>query len=60
MPGSTARGVRRHAQGPGLPRRRREAQHDGRSRPGEEMDALVRETLKLPQDVAVGIGKMLE
>ena len=27
---------------------------------GEEMDALVRETLKLPQEVAVKIGKMME
>jgi tripartite-type tricarboxylate transporter receptor subunit TctC len=27
---------------------------------GEELDALVRETLKLPQDVAVRIGKMME
>jgi tripartite-type tricarboxylate transporter receptor subunit TctC len=27
---------------------------------GEEMDALVRETLKLPQEVAVRIGKMME
>ena len=27
---------------------------------GDEMDALVRETLKLPQEVAVRIGKMME
>jgi hypothetical protein len=27
---------------------------------GEELDALVRDTLKLPQDVAVKIGKMME
>jgi tripartite-type tricarboxylate transporter receptor subunit TctC len=27
---------------------------------GEEMDALVRDTLKLPQEVAVKIGKMME
>ena len=27
---------------------------------GEELDALVRETLALPQDVAVRIGKMME
>ena len=27
---------------------------------GEEMDAIVRETLKLPQDVAVKVGKMME
>src|SRR5262245_62310790 len=28
--------------------------------PGEGMEALVRETLKLPQEVAVRIGKMME
>ncbi len=27
---------------------------------GEEMDAIVRETLKLPQEVAIKIGKMME
>jgi hypothetical protein len=27
---------------------------------GEEMDAIVRETLKLPQEVAARIGKMME
>ena len=27
---------------------------------GEELDALVRDTLKLPQEVAVKIGKMME
>ena len=27
---------------------------------GEELDALVRETLQLPQEVAVRIGKMME
>ena len=27
---------------------------------GEEMDALVRETLKLPQEIAIKIGKMME
>jgi tripartite-type tricarboxylate transporter receptor subunit TctC len=27
---------------------------------GEEMDAIVRETLKLPTDVAVKVGKMME
>ena len=34
--------------------------HQGLGRPGEEIDAIVRETLRLPQAVAEKIGQMMQ
>ncbi len=64
VPADAARGAARSlcgdAQGPGFlaAAEKRNMMVDPGT--GEEMDALVRETLKLPQEVAVRIGKMME
>jgi hypothetical protein len=63
-PDGTARGlanrVSSDAQGSGFPRGLRETKPDGRWRRREEIDEIVRETLRLPQDVAEKIGQMMQ